>query len=352
MSLAVLLRVRGLIRIICRHPTLAEIAMTASSRRDCRVRFLTVLVAIALVSPPAVAQSSTAITGRVLEEGSGRPVQGALIYVTGTQRGTQTRADGSYRLAVGAGRVELTARFLGYATSRATVTVATGRSATQDFTLVKAPLTLEAVAVTGTRRVAERTVTEAPVPIDVVGSDEMKLTGRTEVTQILQALVPSLNFPRSSIAGGVDMQRPFTLRGLGPDQALVLVNGKRRHAGAVVAVNNSVGRGSTGVDLNAIPGAAIDRIEVLRDGAAAQYGSDAIAGVVNVILKRNAPLSISGTLGQTSRSDGQLAQVDGSWSRALGERGFVTLSGEYRDRARTQPRRDGHARAIFHQGPG
>lgn len=131
------------------------------------------------------------------------------------------------------------------------------------------------------------------------------------------------------------MQRPFTLRGLGPDQALVLVNGKRRHAGAVVAVNNSVGRGSTGVDLNAIPSAAIDRIEVLRDGAAAQYGSDAIADVVNIILKQNAPLTVSSTLGETSRGDGQVKELGGSWSHALGDRGYITLCGEYRDRART-----------------
>ena len=264
------------------------------------------------------AQATTYITGRVTEAGNDRPIQGASVFVAGTQRGAMTRADGTYRITVEAGRIELTTRLIGFTTARAVVTVAAGQRATQDFALTKAPLSLEAVAVTGTRRATERTVTEAPVPIDVIGSDEIKLTGRTEISQILQALVPSLNFPRSSIAGGVDMQRPFTLRGLGPDQALVLVNGKRRHAGAVVAVNNSVGRGSTGVDLNAIPSAAIERIEVLRDGAAAQYGSDAIAGVINVILKQNAAPTVSSTLGQTSRHDGQVAQVDGSYSRALG----------------------------------
>ena len=293
------------------------------------------VVLLTAVPLSASTQREASITGRVTEEGSGRPVQGVTILVAGTQRGTQSRADGTYRLVVQPGRVELLARLIGYVTTRATVTVDAGQGAAHDFLMPRATVSLEAIAVTGPRRAAERTVTEAPVPIDVVGSDEMKLTGRTEITQILQALVPSLNFPRSSIAGGVDMQRPFTLRGLGPDQALVLLNGKRRHAGAVVAVNNSVGRGSTGVDLNAIPSASIERIEVLRDGAAAQYGSDAIAGVVNVILKQNAPATLSATLGETSRHDGQVAQVDGSWSHALSERGFITLSGEYRDRART-----------------
>ena len=292
-------------------------------------------LALALFPSSAAAQGGASVTGRVLEAGSDRPIQGATVFVVGTQRGAMTRADGTYRLTVDAGRIELTARLIGYTTARAMATVGVGQSATQDFSLAKAPLSLEAIAVTGTRRATERTVTEAPVPIDVVGSEEIKLTGRTEISQILQALVPSLNFPRSSIAGGVDMQRPFTLRGLGPDQALVLINGKRRHAGAVVAVNNSVGRGSTGVDLNAIPSTAIERIEVLRDGAAAQYGSDAIAGVVNIILKQNSSPSLSSTIGQTSRHDGQVAQVDGSYSLAFGARGFLTLSGEYRDRART-----------------
>jgi iron complex outermembrane receptor protein len=275
------------------------------------------------------------VSGRVVEEGSNRPVQGATVFVVGSQRGAISRGDGTYRLTVEPGRNEISVRLLGYVTARASVNVLAAQHATHDFVLVKAPLSLEAVAVTGSRRATERTVTEAPVPIDVITAADIKATGRTEVAQMIQALVPSLNFPRSSIAGGVDMQRPFTLRGLGPDQALVLINGKRRHAGAIVAVNNSVGRGSTGVDLNAIPAAAIERIEVLRDGAAAQYGSDAIAGVVNIILKQSAPPTLSTTLGMTSRHDGQVAQVDGSYSHPFGARGFITLSGEYRDRART-----------------
>jgi iron complex outermembrane receptor protein len=303
------------------------------------VRCLAVsLVAIRLggaQSSAGLPGTATTLSGRVVEVGSNRPVQGAAVFVAGTQRGTISRGDGSYRLALAPGRVEVTVRLIGYATARATLDIAPGGAMTRDFALAKAPLSLEAVAVTGSRRATERTVTEAPVPIDVISASDIRATGRTEIAQMIQALVPSLNFPRSSIAGGVDMQRPFTLRGLGPDQALVLINGKRRHAGAVVAVNNSVGRGSTGVDLNAIPAAAIERIEVLRDGAAAQYGSDAIAGVINVILKESAPPTISTTLGRTSRHDGQVAQVDGSYSHAFGSRGFVTLTGEYRDRART-----------------
>ena len=138
-------------------------------------------------------------------------------------------------------------------------------------------------------RAAERTSTDAPVPVDVLSAAEIRQTGRTETAQIIQALAPSFNFPRATISDGTDHTRPATLRGLSPDQVLVLVNGKRRHTSALINVNNSIGRGSGMVDLNAIPASAIERIEILsRDGAAAQYGSDAIAGVINIILKEGA----------------------------------------------------------------
>ena len=120
------------------------------------------------------------------------------------------------------------------------------------------------------------------VPVDIITQDQIATTGYAETAQVIQALAPSFNFPRPTITDGTDTVRPATLRGLGPDQVLVLINGKRRHQSALVHLNGSIGRGSTGVDLNAIPVSSIDHIEVLRDGAAAQYGSDAIAGVINV----------------------------------------------------------------------
>ena len=125
-----------------------------------------------------------------------------------------------------------------------------------------------------------------PVPIDVIGSDAIVNTGATETNKILNQLVPSFNFPQPSIADGSDALRPATLRGLSPDQTLVLINGKRRHVSALLNINGTVGRGSAAVDLNLVPGLAISRIEVLRDGASSQYGSDAIAGVINIQLKK------------------------------------------------------------------
>jgi len=147
--------------------------------------------------------------------------------------------------------------------------------------------------------------------------------------------VPSFNFPRPTVADGTDHVRPATLRGLGPDQVLVLINGKRRHITALVHVNGTIGRGSTSVDLNAIPASAIERIEVLRDGAAAQYGSDAIAGVINIILKSDLQPNISSTLGKTSEGDGEVVQTEGNYGFRLGENGFLQLSGEFRDRGLT-----------------
>jgi iron complex outermembrane receptor protein len=140
------------------------------------------------------------------------------------------------------------------------------------------------IIVTGTRT-ANRTVANSPVPVDVIGAEAIANSGQTETNRILNQLVPSFNFPQPSIADGSDALRPATLRGLAPDQTLVLINGKRRHVAALLNINGTVGRGSAAVDLNLIPGIAISRVEVLRDGAAAQYGSDAIAGVINIRLK-------------------------------------------------------------------
>ncbi|MFL6765314.1 MAG: TonB-dependent receptor plug domain-containing protein [Sphingomicrobium sp.] len=142
----------------------------------------------------------------------------------------------------------------------------------------------QTIVITGTRA-ANRTVANSPVPVDVIGAEAINNTGQTETNRVLNQLVPSFNFPAPAIADGSDALRPATLRGLAPDQTLVLVNGKRRHVSALLNINGTVGRGSAAVDLNLIPALAISRVEILRDGAAAQYGSDAIAGVINIQLK-------------------------------------------------------------------
>ena len=219
------------------------------------------------------------------------------------------------------------------------------------------------IIVTGTRR-TDRTVAESTVPIDVISSEALLNQGTTETNRLLNNLVPSFNFPQPSLTDGTDSLRPATLRGLAPDQVLVLVNGKRRHSSALLNLNGSVGRGSTGVDMNTIPPLAIDRIEVLRDGAASQYGSDAIAGVINIQLKKReggraqvtygkyittmedvgqvdtvAPTTgasdnpaITYTDSDRRRRDGDTVTFAANLGLPVGDTAYVNLTAEYKDR--------------------
>ena len=215
------------------------------------------------------------------------------------------------------------------------------------------------VVVTGTR-VANRTALDTSAPVDIISADTLKNAGTTELNQALSIALPSLNFPRPALTDGTDTIRPATLRGMAPDQTLVLVNSKRRHASALVNLNGSIGRGSAAVDLNTIPTAIVKNIEVLRDGAAAQYGSDAIAGVINLRLRtdrsggegtviygarmteydliNDAPPAGGTWSGPASRkrTDGQSATVSAWKGLPLGESGFLTLAAEYKDQARTE----------------
>ena len=231
---------------------------------------------------------------------------------------------------------------------------------------------VDTIIVTGTRR-PDRTVATSTVPIDVIGAAALQSAGYTETARVLAQLVPSFNFPQPSITDGTDVIRPATLRGLGPDQTLVLIDGKRRHTTALLNVNGSVGRGTAAVDLNLIPTAALERIEVLRDGASAQYGSDAIAGVINFQLAKRREgarfaatyggyvtglsgiktvtgvaqtagvpaLAPDGTLQLTTigadrhASDGGVLTLSSSFGLPLLGTGYLDITAEYRDRDAT-----------------
>jgi iron complex outermembrane recepter protein len=308
----------------------------------CILPFTLVFALFAAPLCSLTAQDRGVLTGRITDRRTGLPVAAAAITMSVPEHATSSRADGSYRIEVPAGRREIRVQALGYRVSRDTVDITANATASRDIALTPSVLDLQQVVVTGTRR-QDRTVVDAPVPIDVFTARDIKMSGRTETAAILAMLAPSLNFPRTSVSDGTDHVRPATLRGLGPDQVLILVNGKRRHTSSLVNVNNTVGRGSSAVDLNAIPASAIERIEVLRDGAAAQYGSDAIAGVINVILKTDAPSELASTVGQTAEGDGRTLQFGGSHSLALGRTGYFTVSGELRlrdstNRAKPDPR--------------
>jgi iron complex outermembrane receptor protein len=215
------------------------------------------------------------------------------------------------------------------------------------------------VVVTGTR-VANRTALDTSAPVDIISAETLKNVGSTQLNEALSVALPSLNFPRPALTDGTDTVRPATLRGMAPDQSLVLVNSKRRHSSSLVNLNGSIGRGSAAVDLNTIPTAIVKNIEVLRDGAAAQYGSDAIAGVVNLRLRtdrsggegtinygarlteydlKNDVAPAGGTWSGPSsrkRTDGQTATVSAWKGLPLGETGYLVLAAEYKDQAKTQ----------------
>ncbi|AMW80833.1 TonB-dependent receptor plug domain-containing protein [Pseudomonas yamanorum] len=190
---------------------------------------------------------------------------------------------------------------------------------------------LDTVIVTGTRA-QERTASASLSPIDVISGDTLRSTGSDELGAVLARLIPSINFPRPSLVDGAELVRPAQLRGLSPDQVLVLVNGKRRHTSAFVNLGGAVGRGSAPADLNAIPLSAVDHIEVLRDGASARYGSDAIAGVINVILKHDDHGgSITSKFGEYKKGDGIQRNLSGNTGVALGDNGFINISAEGAD---------------------
>ncbi len=193
------------------------------------------------------------------------------------------------------------------------------------------PQLLEEVVTLG-HRVAGRTATEAAVPIDVIQADSLSKNGLTELGQALQTYAPSFNFSRTQISDGSDLYRPATLRGLQPDQTLLLINGKRRHNQAILSLQGTVGEGAAGVDMNSIPMIALQSVEVLRDGAAAQYGSDAIAGVINLRLKDSTD-ETTGFMqwGKTAKSDGDTLTAAINTGVAIGDGGFINGSLEYRE---------------------
>ena len=194
---------------------------------------------------------------------------------------------------------------------------------------------MASVVVLGSRSVA-RTALDAAAPVGLISAKDIQMAGPQELGKLLQTLDPSFNFSTTFISDGTDIIRPATLRSLGPDQILVLINGKRRHQQALVNVQQTIGRGSAGTDINAIPLSAIQRIEVLRDGAAAQYGSDAIAGVINIVLKQQtSETQLSSSIGGATEGGGRLVSGSANTGFKIGDGGYVNLTAEGRRRGET-----------------
>ena len=316
------------------------------------VVFALPVLGLIFITQTSAAQGGT-IRGRIADS-TGAPVAQAVIVLDPSGLRATSRETGEYVIThVPRGTYTVRVRRLGYLVPTAEVTVADGQMVRQDFLVNHAAIALTDVLIGS--RARHTAAEELAVPVDVFTPEQIHSQGTTETSQILSQLSPSVNFPRQSVSDATEIVRPFTMRGLSPDHTLVLLNGKRRHHTALTHYYGAgQGAGSSGVDMNAIPAGAIDRLEILRDGAAAQYGSDAIAGVVNVVLKEGvfSPF-ISADLGQymTSKEnpaalpdaggtrpayphDGRTADVNGGWGIPLG-RGSLGLFAEYRDREPT-----------------
>ena len=285
-----------------------------------------ILFGIASVIPMVVSADSFKV---VVQDQSGNAVSEAKVQIGNQEQATD--ASGTATFSDDTGAQSLTVTAIGFSSKRINITA----GQTEAIVSLTPIQTIESVVVVGTRSIG-RSALQAPVPIEVVNREQLSLTGQSETGRVLQMLVPSFNFPSSTISDGTDALRPATLRGLGPDQVLVLINGKRRHKSALLHVNSSVGRGTAGTDFNSIPAAAIERIEVLRDGAAAQYGSDAIAGVINIVLKDDIDKGDANIYwGQTYEGDGDTWRGNGNYGVKVGDSGFLNLTMEWRERYRT-----------------
>lgn len=296
--------------------------------------------ALGAVSRPAAAQSG-AVQGRVADS-SGAVIVGAMFTIDGSGIRTTSTARGRYTLGgIPVGRRVIRVRALGFTPESVVVNVTAGTMIDRDVTLTRSAYQLAPVQTTVGSRAKHTAAEELAVPVDVYTVEELRRTGSTETTQILANLSPSVNFPKQAVTDATEVVRPFTLRGLSPDHSLVLINGQRRHTTALLNVfSNGSAPGSSGVDLNAFPSSAIERLEVLRDGASTQYGSDAIAGVVNLVLKEGEFSPFLNTNvgqyrpGKGYENDGTTTDINGGVGLKLG-RGSLSLFGQVMNRDAT-----------------
>jgi iron complex outermembrane recepter protein len=265
------------------------------------------------------------------------PLSSPTVTIVGTKTTTTTDEQGRFVFAgLKPGEHVLRIELTGFDTVDRKVNISAGGTLTIQVPLVtlEAPLLNETIVVVGSR--TPPTNLESPVPIDVVTSEEIGRSGRTETGRILHTLAPSFISTPQTVADGSDHVDPAALRGLGPDQVLILVNGKRRHRSALMHVNGTFGRGTVGADLNAIATGSIKRIEILRDGAASQYGSDAIAGVINIVTKDVTDLlEVSSQTGITGSGDGAQLKASANYGFKIGDKGFINVTGEFLQREAT-----------------
>ena len=279
-----------------------------------------------------VAFSQTKTISGAIYDNKGETLPSVSILERGTNNGTASDLNGNFELIVKQLPTVLVISYVGYKTKEVNVS---GSTSTIKVTL-QGGISLGEVVFVGTRS-KPRTAIKSPVPIDNIGIEELARTGQPTVDKMLTYKIPSFNSSNQAISDATAHFDPADLRGLGPSRTLVLVNGKRKNQSALVYINDTPGKGEVGVDLKSIPQVAIERIEVLRDGASAQYGSDAIAGVINMVLKKNVGVtSIDVKSGITTQGDGFYLGADINRGFSLGKNGgFLNLSAGYYGQEKT-----------------
>ncbi len=294
------------------------------------------------------AQNSAKVIGTVQDAVSYEPIIGATVVAEGTSYGAMTDVDGNYTFEIPPGSYNIIASISGHKPLSRSIEVIEGQSVTINY-LLNEEVIMDEIVIVGSRG-SNRTAVDTPVPVDVIPlKDIVKTIPQNDMNQTLNFVVPSFQSNRQSSSDATEFVDPASLRGLGPDQVLVLINGKRRHKTSLVNTLGTMGNGAVGTDLNAIPVSAIERVEVLRDGASAQYGSDAIAGVINIILKSDtSKLEANAFYGITSQNDGQNVQYNASYGFPIGKKGHFNVAGDYTRRDATN-RADGHDLIIFDQ---
>ncbi len=308
--------------------------------------YLRVLLYVMVLFPFCAFAQGT-ITGTVSEGSTGSPLPGANIIIKGTTTGTTSDFDGNFSINVNTFPTTLIISSVGYTTQEISVT-----SAQKITVSLQDGVALDEIVLVG-NRAKPRTILDSPVPIDNISVSELRNTGQPTVDKMLAYKVPSFNSTNQTISDATAHFDPADLRGLGPSRTLVLVNGKRKNQSALVYINDTPGKGEVGVDLKSIPAAAIERIEVLRDGASAQYGSDAIAGVINIVLKKNAEYTtVNATTGVTTEGDGFNFGLDINTALNVGDNGgYINLTFGYYEQEKTNragtPGGDGLFGVVF-----
>jgi iron complex outermembrane receptor protein len=270
------------------------------------------------------------IKGTVKDK-KGMPLPGANILLKGTSIGAQTDFDGVFSIVIPNEQTILEVSYIGYKSVEVDIT---GKRVV-DITLEEAASQLDDVVIVGSRG-KPRTSFDSPVPVDNIKTTELTQTGKGVLDQQLMFKVPSYNSTQQPISDAAAHFSPADLRGLFPSRTLVLVNGKRKNASALVYSYVTPGRGEVGVDMKSIPTAALERVEILRDGAAAQYGSDAVAGVINLVLKKSLDPFVNTSYSITSKGDGEQYQIESGFGVNIADRGYANFTLNYFDQKRTQ----------------